>query len=209
MSSALGKGGASGTLVNLDAQVNGGNFQPAQVSALVVQVLRHAGEGERVRCGGFGGGGQAGRAGLIYGAADPAGRSGCRIAAGGRKHDAPAGGRQHSRCGHTAVDRRSDSRLGFRGQIGGEIFAAAGQVCRGSSKTRRNQGGVFADVGVFPFAVVPGVNHFDGGGFAVVGSVGGLHGVFQRPGGDRQGQCGKQGQKKMLFHMTSFPPPPS
>ena len=36
VSSALGKSGASGTLVNLEAQVNGGNFQPAQVSALKI-----------------------------------------------------------------------------------------------------------------------------------------------------------------------------
>ena len=207
VSHALGERGAAGAFVDLDIQVQDRDFQPAQVASVVIEIICHLGVCDGVCYGGPGRGGEGRGAGLIHRPAAAGGGRDCCAATGRSKHSASAGGRQDCDGGHAAVDHSAGPGLGLRGQVGSEIFAAAGQVRRGRSEAGRDEGGVFADIRVFPLAVVAGVDHLDRGGFSVAGPSGRVDAVLQRSGGNREDQRSQHRQKQVFFHNASFPPP--
>ncbi len=62
---------------------------------------------------------------------------------------------------------------------------------------------------VFPLAVVTGMDHFDGGGFSIVGPGGGFYAILQRPGGTVRTSIVSTAKNKCFFIMLPFRRHPS
>ena len=171
----LGQGFAVRALIDLHSQTDGRDLQRSQVTARVIEIACHFGvAGGGSRC-------FRGSRGI---------------------HSGDRTSRDKDRGGG-AVDRRAGGGHGSGRQVGGEGRPGVQGIGAGGTESRRDQGGVFADVLILPCPSIRGDDRLKGGGGAVVRIARCVDGILQRSRRAR-GNCQGGGQAHQAEKRTQF-----